>query len=100
MPDDATPDPAGPDVPRDPQDVAPRIELRVPGPWTGPADLNARLKAERLGYEATPDAFVQTAGKHAGRRFEWGVSPPDGEIAGIIAHGNRLSKQEVKALRA
>src|SRR5438046_2575293 len=102
MPDDPapeTPQPA-PGVPRDPQDTAPRIELRVPGPWTGPADLGRRLEAEGVGYELADNALVQTGGKHAGRRFEVGASPPDDEIAGLIAHGNRLSKQEIKALRA
>ena len=82
-------------------DRVPAITLRVPGCWASPRDLDERLRAAGTGYalsltdQADGPALVHTA---TGRRFEFDVAGPDGEIADVFAGGGGLTEAELAAI--
>ena len=77
-------------------DTTPRIQLRIPGPWRSPDELAEALRRTGAAYELNETTFVEMAGAGS---FDWGVTPPDGEIAGIFEDTGRLSRDEITALR-
>src|SRR5438132_1361009 len=85
-----------PDDPTESQDTLPRIDLRIPGPWTSPAALMDALKEEGE-YEIVEGVLVHVA---SGRRFELNASEPDDQIADLFAHGGRMPDEQVKVLAA
>lgn len=86
-----------PTDPGDPLDTVPRIDLRIPGPWTSPQHLYDALAREKTGYE--PGDAILTH-RETGRRFELSVSEPDGQIADVFGGGPRISRKEVRMIRA
>src|SRR3982751_1560541 len=75
--------------------AAPLIDLRIPGPWGAPEELEAALKRTGSAYEVSEPGFSPP---DSGRRFDWGVSPHDDEIHEIFAHDGRLPKKEVEKI--
>jgi hypothetical protein len=78
-------------------DTVPRIQIRVPGPWTEPAELHAALTSHSTGYDLTENGLVDLA---TGRHFRCSATPPDTDIAGIFAGSGRLSPREIDAIAA
>jgi hypothetical protein len=85
------------DLTPDAMDTVPTLELRIPGPWTQPADLYAALKNHSTSYELGENGLVHVT---TGRSFRCGASPPDADIAGIFAGSGRLSRKEIDAIAA
>jgi hypothetical protein len=77
------------------QDTLPRIDLRLPTPWSSPSEFVAALYRNASHYELTDDALVHVS---TGNRFEWSVSDPDNEIAGLFADGGRCTDKEIAAI--
>jgi hypothetical protein len=75
----------------------PRIDLRVPGPWRSPEELDERLALAGGGYRAGEEHIVHDA---TGNRFDWGVSPHDDEIHEIFAHSGRLTDEEIAKIES
>jgi hypothetical protein len=97
---DDSSDPAPTPTPPDTLDVAPRIELRVPGPWRSANELADALAKAETGFALLDEetmVYVNKKGKE--RRFHWGVSEPDDEIADIFADTGRPSAKEIEAIR-
>lgn len=82
---------------RDPLDTVPRIDLRVPGPWTSAQHLYDALTRAKTGYAPGDGVLVHV---DSGRRFELSMSDPDGDIADVFAGGRRISRKEVQMIRA
>src|SRR4030095_10619605 len=75
-------------------DKLPRIELRVPGPWRSPMELE-----DAQGKAGTPplsdDGLVHVS---TGRMFHAGTSPHDDEIHELFEHTGRLSDSQVERI--
>jgi hypothetical protein len=78
------------------QDTLPRIDLRLPAPWSSPSELMAALYRIATHYELDEHALVHIP---TGNRFEWQVSNRDDEIADLFADSGRCSNEEMKALK-
>jgi hypothetical protein len=74
------------------REEAPRIAVRVPGPWTTPDELAARLPA---GFRIEGEQFV-TCG---GRRFGFEAMPADGAFPTVFRSVCRRPPQPAEASR-
>jgi hypothetical protein len=75
----------------------PIIELRVPGPWVSPDQLDAALKDRGTGFHLDEGSIVNFA---SGVKVEFGVSDHDNEIGPIFrgGHHGRMSEEELLAV--
>ena len=78
-------------------DTVPRIDLRIPGPWTSRKHLHECLTRAKTGYD-TGDAILTHL--KSGKTFALEVSEPDGQIADVFAGGGRITRKEVQMIRA
>ncbi len=76
-------------------DAAPKIELRVPGPWDSPQSLVGALGSESPDYQLDENALVHLS---SGRRIALDASDHDDEIADVFAGTGRLSEAELMEL--
>jgi hypothetical protein len=70
----------------------PMIQLRIPGPWTSPAQLNDALRDASLPWMLNDEGFVNS---ETDASYEWGVTPHDDEIADLFAHDGRASAEQI-----
>src|SRR5439155_24488470 len=75
--------------------IEPKIQFRIPGPWTSPGELNDALRDASLPWQMHEEALVNI---ETDRRFDWGVSEHDADIAGLFAHEKRATEEEVHHL--
>jgi hypothetical protein len=78
-------------------DTVPRIDLRIPGPWTSPRHLVDAIARAKVDYE--PGDGVLTHAK-TGARFALVASEPDDQIADVFAGGGRITRREVQVIRS
>ena len=76
-------------------DTLPQIDLRIPGPWRAPEELEEALAGAGGGYEVTDERLLH---RPSGRRFHLGVSPHDDQIHEIFDGTGRLSKKDVNRI--
>ena len=74
------------------QDEVPQIDLRVPGPWRAPEELDEALARTGAEYDVDEQGMVHRA---TGRRFDVGVSPHDDEIHEVFAGAGRMTDEDV-----
>lgn len=79
-------------------DTLPRIDLRIPGPWTSPGDLADGLERAGTGYAPTEQGMLVHS--NTGASFVLSASEPDNDIADVFAGGGRITREEVRAIRA
>ncbi len=79
------------------QDTVPILDLRIPGPWTSPAELYEALKKHPAGYALGEKGLVHSA---TGQHFSCSATPHDDDIAEIFAGSGRLTQKEVDAIAA
>src|SRR2546423_15362764 len=72
--------------------TAPMIQLRIPGPWTSPAQLNDALREASLPWMLNDERFVNSENNAS---YEWGVTPHDDEIAELFGHDGRASADQI-----
>jgi hypothetical protein len=88
------------DEPASDEDAVPEIQIRVPGPWESPEELEEGLKRSRTGWrmDMSDGGLVHDATR---RRVEGGNSPHDDDLAGIFrsGHGGRMSKKELNLIK-
>ena len=77
-------------------DKLPQIDLRIPGPWRAPEELDAALAEAGGEYEVTADHHLLH--RATGRRLKLGVTPHDDQIHEIFDGSGRVSEQDVERI--
>lgn len=80
-------------MPTDPLDTLPRVDLRIPGPWETQDAFRQAVARKAKGYAFEGEHLVHPA---TGRRFSWGASEHDDELADLFAANGRTAKGDVK----
>jgi hypothetical protein len=70
----------------------PLIQLRIPGRWSSPREINDALREASLPYQMLEEALVNT---ETHEQFQWGVSEHDDEIAELFAHDRRATQEQI-----
>jgi hypothetical protein len=78
-------------------DTLPRVDFRIPGPWRSPEELREAVARKAPEYNFDGESFLHVP---TGRRFTWGVTPHDDQIAGVFAGGGRISRRDVERIAA
>ena len=73
-------------------DTVPQIDLRVPGPWRAPEELDEALARSESEYDVDEQGMVH---RPTGRRFDVGVLPRDDEIHEVFAGAGRITDEDV-----
>jgi hypothetical protein len=76
-------------------DTLPRVDFRIPGPWESLDEFRDALARADRKYELTGENLVHTP---TGRRFHFGVSEHDDQIAEVFAGGGRITREEVERI--
>jgi hypothetical protein len=76
-------------------DTLPRVDLRIPGPWESLDDFREALARVDQNYDLTEEGLFHTP---TGRRFDFGVSEHDDQIADVFAGGGRITPEQVQRI--
>jgi hypothetical protein len=77
----------------DSDDTLPRVDIRIPGPWESLDEFRDALARADRKYDLAEDTLVHTP---SGRRFHFGVSEHDDQIAEVFAGGGRITEEQVE----
>jgi hypothetical protein len=78
-------------------DELPRVDLRIPGPWESLDEFRDALTRADKNYHLSEEALVHTP---TGRRFHFGVTEHDDQIAEVFAGGGRITPEQVEEIDA